>query len=90
MRVDAERNRGRIVEAAQAAFAGRGLDVPLEDVADLPAALKRIDDVAFPYELAQVRARMGVDTILAKILVIEAEWQPGRTTVVLVREPVGI
>ena len=33
LRVDAERNRGRIVEAAQAAFAERGLDVPLEDVA---------------------------------------------------------
>ena len=32
--VDAERNRGRIVEAAQAAFAERGLDVPLEDLAD--------------------------------------------------------
>ena len=33
LRVDAQRNRGRIVEAAQAAFAERGLDVPLEDVA---------------------------------------------------------
>src|SRR5450759_1492763 len=33
LRVDAERNRGRIVEAAQAAFAERGLNVPLEDVA---------------------------------------------------------
>jgi AcrR family transcriptional regulator len=33
LRVDAERNRGRIVEAAQAAFAEHGLDVPLEDVA---------------------------------------------------------
>ncbi len=33
LRVDAERNRGRIVDAAQAAFAERGLDVPLEDVA---------------------------------------------------------
>src|SRR5450756_2928067 len=33
LRVDAARNRGRIVEAAQAAFAERGLDVPLEDVA---------------------------------------------------------
>ncbi len=31
--MDAARNRGRIVEAAQAAFAERGLDVPLEDVA---------------------------------------------------------
>ena len=34
LRVDAERNRGRIVEAAKAEFAERGLDVPLEDVAD--------------------------------------------------------
>lgn len=59
-------------------------------VPDLDAALARIRDVAFPYENAQVRARMGVDTILAKVLVMFAEWQPGRTTVVLVREPVGI
>src|SRR6266540_3249035 len=34
LRVDAERNRGRIVEAAQLAFAEHGLDVPLEDVAE--------------------------------------------------------
>jgi AcrR family transcriptional regulator len=33
LRVDAERNRGRIMEAARAAFAERGLEVPLEDVA---------------------------------------------------------
>jgi AcrR family transcriptional regulator len=35
LRIDAERNRGRIVDAAQLAFAERGLEVPLEDVADL-------------------------------------------------------
>lgn len=34
LRVDAARNRGRIMEAAQAAFAERGLEVPLEDVAE--------------------------------------------------------
>lgn len=33
LRVDAERNRARIVKAAQAAFAEHGLDVPLEEVA---------------------------------------------------------
>ena len=33
LRVDAERNRQRLLEAARAAFAERGLDVPLEDVA---------------------------------------------------------
>jgi AcrR family transcriptional regulator len=34
LRTDAKRNRARIIEAATAAFARRGLDVPLEDVAD--------------------------------------------------------
>lgn len=34
LRTDAERNRARIIEAATAAFARRGLDVPLEEVAD--------------------------------------------------------
>jgi AcrR family transcriptional regulator len=33
LRVDAELNRDRIVDAAQAAFAEDGLDVPLEDIA---------------------------------------------------------
>jgi predicted RNA-binding protein with PIN domain len=59
-------------------------------VADLDVAMARIRDVVFPYENAQVRARMGVDTILAKVLVIYGEWMAGRTTVVLVREPVGV
>lgn len=59
-------------------------------VPDLDAALRRIRDVVFPWENAQVRARLGVDTILEKVLVLYGEWQVGRTTVVLVREPVGI
>jgi hypothetical protein len=58
-------------------------------VPDLDAALRRINDVVFPYENAQVQARMGVDTILEKVLIIYGEWTAGRTTVVLVREPVG-
>jgi hypothetical protein len=59
-------------------------------VLDLDAAIRRIHDIVFPYENAQVRARMGVDTVLEKVLVIYGEWQVGRTTVVLVREPVGV
>ena len=59
-------------------------------VPDLDAAMRRIQEVVFPWENARVRERMGVDTMLAKVLVILGEWQPGRTTVVLVREPVGI
>ena len=59
-------------------------------VPDLDAAMRRIREVVFPWENAKVRERLGVDTVLAKVLVIFAEWQPARTTVVLVREPVGI
>jgi hypothetical protein len=33
---------------------------------------------------------MGVHTILEKLLVIYGEWNAGRTTVILVREPVGV
>ena len=33
LRADAERNRARIVAAARAAFADRGLEVPLEEIA---------------------------------------------------------
>jgi AcrR family transcriptional regulator len=34
LRADARRNRDRILDAARAAFGERGLDVPLEDIAD--------------------------------------------------------
>ena len=59
-------------------------------VPDLDAALRRINEVVFPWEDAQVQQRLGVHTVLDKILVIYGEWQAGRTTVVLVREPVGV
>ena len=59
-------------------------------VPDLGAALRRIREDVFPYENAQVRARLGVDTVLEKVLLILGEWQAGRTTVVLVREPVWV
>ena len=59
-------------------------------VPDLDAAMRRIREVVFPWENAQVQARLGVDTILEKVLILFGEWTAGRTTVVLVREPVGI
>jgi L-lactate utilization protein LutC len=59
-------------------------------VPDLDAAMRRIRDVVTPWEMERVRERMGVDTALEKVLLILGEWRPGRTTVVLVREPVGI
>lgn len=78
--------------AAYAAGAGRLILIvgSQKIVPDLEAALRRINDVVFPYEDAQVVARLGVHTILEKVLIIYGEWTAGRTTVVLVREPVGV
>jgi L-lactate utilization protein LutC len=78
--------------AAYAAGAGRLILVvgSQKIVPDLDAAMSRIREVVFPWENAQVQARMGVDTILEKVLIIYGERTAGRTTVVLVREPVGV
>ena len=59
-------------------------------VADLDEGLRRVHDLVLPYEDARLRAELGVPTKLAKMLVIFEESRPGRTTVVIVREPVGV
>jgi len=59
-------------------------------VPDIDTAIGRIRDVVFPYEDERVRERMGVSTKLEKVLIIFGEWVEGRTTVIIVREPVGI
>jgi len=59
-------------------------------VPDLEAARRRIREVVFPYEDARLREQLGVGTKLAKLLVSYSEAAPGRVTVVLVREPVGV
>jgi hypothetical protein len=78
--------------AAYAGGAGRLILVvgSQKIVKDLDAALARIHDVVFPWENERVREKMGVDTKLEKVLIHYGEWTPGRTTVILVRDPIGI
>jgi hypothetical protein len=59
-------------------------------VADLDEGLRRAREHVQPYEDADLRAQLGVPTKLAKLLVVFEEPRPSRTTVVLVREPVGV
>lgn len=59
-------------------------------VPDLETALARIHDVAVPYEDARLMSQLGRHTQLAKVLLIYGEMIPNRTTVVLVREPIGV
>jgi acyl-CoA hydrolase len=78
--------------AGYAAGAGRVILVvgSQKIVPDLDAALRRIDETVFPYEDARVRSTLGVGTRLEKVLLLIGEWVAGRTTVILVREPVGV
>jgi hypothetical protein len=59
-------------------------------VPDLDVALRRIREHVFPYEDARLREQMNVGTTIARILILERDFVPGRTTVVLVRQPVGV
>lgn len=59
-------------------------------VPDLDTAFRRIAEYVFPYEDARLREQLGVGTKWARTLILERDFNPGRTTVILVREPVGV
>ena len=59
-------------------------------VPDLDAAFQRIKEHVFPYEDARLRETMGLGTKITRTLIIEEDYWPGRTTVILVREPIGV
>jgi L-lactate utilization protein LutC len=59
-------------------------------VPDLEAAFRRIQDVVFPYEDARLREQLGIGTKNTRTLILESDFLPGRTTVLLVREPIGV
>jgi hypothetical protein len=59
-------------------------------VADLDEGMRRAREHVVPYEDASLRKRIGVPTKLTKLLVVFEEAIPGRMTVILVREPVGV
>jgi len=59
-------------------------------VRDLKTALGRIREYVQPYEDARLREQLGIGTQLARILILERDFRPGRTTIILVREPIGV
>jgi len=59
-------------------------------VPDLEAAFRRIRDYVFPYEDARLREQLGVGTKITRTLILESDFMPGRTTIILVREPLGV
>ena len=59
-------------------------------VPDLDTAFRRIREYVFPYEDARLREQMGIGTKITRTLILESDFMPGRTTVVLVRDPIGV
>jgi hypothetical protein len=59
-------------------------------VPDLETAFKRIREYVQPWEEDQLRKTANIGTFVGKILIIEREWIKERTTVILVRESIGI
>src|ERR1700681_2364681 len=59
-------------------------------VPNLDAAFQRIEEHVIPYEDARLLEVLGIHTSWTRTLILEREFTPGRTTVILVRDPVGV
>jgi hypothetical protein len=58
-------------------------------VPDLATAYRRLDDYAFPMEDARAQQAYGMHSSVRKTLVLQGDF-PGRTSVIIVREAVGV
>jgi hypothetical protein len=58
-------------------------------VPDLSAALRRVEEHALPLENARALEAYGVPSAVNRLLILNAEYQPGRGTVLLLREAIG-
>jgi hypothetical protein len=59
-------------------------------VPDLETAFRRVEEYSFPIEDANLQAAFGRHSAINKMLIVNAEFVPGRVTVILVRQPVGL
>ena len=58
-------------------------------VSDLDEAFRRIDEHSLPLESARAQLAYGISSSVNKVLVMNAEIVPNRTTVILVKESLG-
>ena len=58
-------------------------------VPDLETAMRRIQVYSLPKEDVRAREKYGRASTLAKVLIINLDWPPTRSTAVLIREPIG-
>ena len=58
-------------------------------VPDLSTALRRVEEHCLPLESARTQAAYGWPSAVNRLLILNAEHQPGRGTVLLLREAIG-
>ncbi|MEU6740137.1 LUD domain-containing protein [Streptosporangium sandarakinum] len=58
-------------------------------VPDLDIALRRVEDHCLPLENARAQKAYGMPSAVNRLLILNAEYQPGRGTVLLLRETIG-
>jgi hypothetical protein len=58
-------------------------------VPDLDTAFRRIEDYVIPYEEDRLNVAHGVAK-MNRTLILEGDHTPGRTTIILVRAPIGV
>ncbi len=58
-------------------------------VPDLETALRRVEEHCLPLESARTQAAYGSPSAISRLLVLNAELQPGRGVVLLLREAIG-
>jgi hypothetical protein len=58
-------------------------------VSDLDRAFVRIETYSLPLESQRLEALYGQPSVIGKLLVLRREIFPGRTTVIISREPIG-
>ena len=59
-------------------------------VPNLATAFRRVEEYSYPIEDVKLQEAYGRRSAINKMVVLNAELQPGRTTVILVGEPVGV
>jgi hypothetical protein len=58
-------------------------------VPDLSSALRRVEDHCLPLESGRAQAAYGSPSAINRLLILNAELEPGRGTVLLLREAIG-
>lgn len=58
-------------------------------VRDLDEGMQRIEEYTYPREDERLREAMGVPSNISKVLTINKEVQPGRVTMIIVKEELG-